>query len=60
MIKTFKDEQVKKETLNILKFLTESKDTEEMLAVYLKNAFLRQDVLDSLTELLIGGAKQAI
>ena len=41
MIKTFKDEQVKKETLNILKYLTESKDTEEMLAVYLKNAFLR-------------------
>lgn len=60
MIKTLQDKQVKEETIKILKYITDSKDTEEILAVYLKNAFLRQDVLDNLTELLIGGAKQAI
>lgn len=60
MIKTLQDKQVKEETIKILEYLTDSKDTEEILAVYLKNAFLRQDVLDNLTELLIGGAKQAI
>jgi hypothetical protein len=60
VIKTLQDKQVKEETIKILKYITDSKDTEEILAVYLKNAFLRQDVLDNLTELLIGGAKQAI
>jgi hypothetical protein len=60
VIKTLQDKQVKEETIKILKYITDSKDTEEILAVYLKNAFLRQDVLDNLTELLISGAKQAI
>ena len=60
MIKTLQDKQVKEETIKILKYINDSKYTEEILAVYLKNAFLRQDVLDNLTELLIGGAKQAI
>jgi hypothetical protein len=44
----------------VLRFLTNEKESEEILAEYMKNAFLRQDVLDSLTELLVLGAKKVI
>ena len=44
----------------MLRYLTNEKESEEILAEYMKNAFLRQDVLDSLTELLVLGAKKVI
>ena len=56
-MKTLQDEEVRQETLGILKHITDQKESEEMLATYMKEVFLRKDVLDNLTELLIGGSK---
>jgi hypothetical protein len=51
---------VRRETIGILKYITEQKESEDLFALYIKNVFLRQDVLDNLTELFIGGATRAI
>lgn len=59
-MKTLQDEEVRRETIGILKYITDQKESEEILATYMKEVFLRKDVLDNLTELLIGGSKQAL
>ena len=44
----------------MLKYITEQAESEEVLATYLKTVFLRKDVLDNLTQLLINGAVTAV
>ena len=44
----------------MLKYLTEQPETEEIMAMYMKTVFLRKDVMDNLTQLLIGGAVSAM
>ena len=48
-MRTLQDESVKQETVNVLKFLTEQPETEEIMAMYMKTVFLRKDVMDNLT-----------
>lgn len=43
----------------MLKYITEQKESEDVLAKYMTTVFLRKDVLDNLTQLLIGGAVSA-
>ncbi len=43
-----------------MKYITEKKESEEVLAEYIATVFARKDVLDNLTQLLIGGSVQAI
>ena len=60
IVRTLQDESVKQETVNVLKYLTEQPETEEIMAMYMKTVFLRKDVMDNLTQLLIGGAVSAM
>ena len=48
-MRTLQDESVKQETVNVLKYLTEQPETEEIMAIYMKTVFLRKDVMDNLT-----------
>jgi hypothetical protein len=43
-----------------LAYLTGSKESEEILAKFMSNVFLRSDVLDNLTSLLIKSTQQAL
>jgi uncharacterized membrane-anchored protein YjiN (DUF445 family) len=49
VIKTLDNEDVKKETVNVLEFITKEKQSEEILARYLNTVFKRKDILDNLT-----------
>jgi hypothetical protein len=60
VVKTLQDPRVRAETIQIVKYLTDQKETEEIVATYMKQAFLRKDVLDELTLMLVKGAKQTI
>ena len=60
IVRTLQDESVKQETVQVLKYLTEQPETEEIMAIYMKTVFLRKDVLNNLTQLLIGGAVNAM
>lgn len=53
---TLADERVKSETVQVLKFIVEQKESEDVLAKYMSTVFQRTDVQDSLTQLLIDGA----
>ena len=48
------------ETVSILKYLVNQKESEEILATYMKTVFLRKDVLDQLTDMLVIGATDAV
>ena len=48
------------ETVSILKYLVSQKESEEILATYMKTVFLRKDVLDQLTDMLVIGATDAV
>ena len=60
IVKTLADNRVQAETIEILKYITDQKESEEILAQYMKTVFLRQDVLDNLTQLLINGGVNAV
>lgn len=60
IVKTLADQRVMQETVNVLKFITEHPESEEILAEYMKTVFKRTDVLDNLTQLLISGAVNAV
>ena len=60
IVKTLADNRVQAETVQILKYITEQKESEDILAHYMKTVFMREDVLDNLTQLLINGAVQAV
>ena len=44
----------------MLKFITENKESEEVLAKYMKTVFLRKDIQENLTQLLVNGAVNAV
>lgn len=52
VINTLNDEDVKKETINVLEYITSQKQSEEILAKYLNTVFMRKDILHNLTQLL--------
>ena len=60
MIKTLADQEVREETVNVFKFLVGNKEAEEIVARLMNKVFLRQDVLDNLTELLVKSASSAL
>ena len=60
IVKTLADNRVQNETVQILKYITDQKESEDILAQYMKTVFMREDVLDNLTQLLINGAVQAV
>ena len=56
MVKTLEDESVKKQTVEILRYIVSQKDSEDILALYFKTVFLRDDLLHGLTALLTRSA----
>ena len=60
VVRTLQDESVKNETIKVLEYITQQKETEDIMAAYMKTVFLRKDVLDNLTQVLIGGAVNAL
>ena len=60
VVRTLQDESVKNETIKVLEYITQQKETEDIMATYMKTVFLRKDVLDNLTQVLIGGAVNAL
>ena len=53
IIKTLDDEGVKQSTIDLLGYIVSQKSAEDILANYLNTVFLRQDVMDHLTKLLV-------
>lgn len=53
MLKTLDDEDVKEETIRVLAYIASQKSSEEIMAKFLNTVFLRKDVMDHLTKLLI-------
>lgn len=51
---------MREETIQVLSYITGNKESEEILAKFMSNVFLRSDVLDNLTSLLIKGTQQAL
>jgi len=60
VVKTLEDESVKKQTVEILRYIVSQKDSEDILALYFKTVFLRDDLLHGLTALLTRSAIQTI
>lgn len=60
IVKTLADDRVLQETVSVLKYITEQKESEDVLAKYMSTVFQRNDVLDNLTHLLINGAVKAV
>ena len=56
VVKTLEDESVKKQTVEILRYIVSQKDSEDILALYFKTVFLRDDLLHGLTALLTRSA----
>jgi hypothetical protein len=56
VIKTLEDESVKKQTVEILRYIVSQKESEDILAMYFKTVFLRDDLLHGLTALLTRSA----
>ena len=53
MLKTLDDKDVKEETIKVLQYIVSQKSAEEIMAKFLNTVFLRKDVMDHLTKLLI-------
>ena len=56
VVKTLDDESIKKQTVEILRYIVSQKDSEDILALYFKTVFLRDDLLHGLTALLTRSA----
>jgi len=56
VIKTLEDEAVKRETVEIFRYIVSQKEAEDLLSHYFKTVFLRDDLLDGLTKLLTRSA----
>jgi hypothetical protein len=52
VVATLNDTEVRDETVKVLQYILNQKDSEEMLALYLNTVFLRPDILEGLTVLL--------
>ena len=57
---TLQQEEVKKETVELLRYITNKKESEDILALYFKNVFLRDDMLLELSSLLAKSAIDAL
>lgn len=52
----FQDQRVKRESVNILKYLVESQESKELMADYFKDIFTREDMKTAISELLTKAA----
>lgn len=56
VIKALQSEDVKKETVEILRYITQQKQSEDILALYFETVFQRKDMTKSVTDLLTTAA----
>ena len=49
VMKTLKDEKILNETIEILKYIIQRKESEDILALYFKTVFMRPDMLKDVT-----------
>jgi len=57
---TLQKEEVKRETVELLRYITSKKESEDILALYFKNVFLRDDMLREVSSLLAKSAIDAL
>jgi hypothetical protein len=57
---TLQQEEVKRETVELLRYIVAKSESEEILAIYFKTVFLRDDMLRSLSALLARSAAHAL
>lgn len=57
---TLEQEDVKAETVDLLKYIVEQKQSEDILALYFKTVFLRDDMGQSVADLLGKSACEAL
>ena len=60
IIKTLEDPEVRNEAVEVFNFLSNNKVSEDIVAKLMKNVFLRQDILDNLTSLLVKSCANAL
>ena len=60
VMKTLETEEVRYETVQLLRYIVGKKESEEILADYFKNIFLRDDMLGSVTKLLTKAAVETL
>ena len=59
-MKTLETEEVRYETVKLLRYIVGKKESEEILADYFKNIFLRDDMLSGVTKLLTKAAVETL
>ncbi|CDW72029.1 UNKNOWN [Stylonychia lemnae] len=57
---TLQQEKVKKETVELLRYIVKQSESEEILAIYFKTVFLRDDMLQGVSKLLAKSAVDAL
>jgi hypothetical protein len=60
VIKTLQHEDVRKETVELLRYIVANKESEDILALYFKTIFLREDMLKGVTNLLTKAAIETL
>lgn len=59
-MKTLQQEEVRKETIELLRYIVGKGESEDILASYFKTVFLREDMLKGVTGLLIRAAVETM
>lgn len=60
VLKTLQEEEVRKETVEILRYIVGKAESEDILALFLKTVFLRDDMAKGVTKLLTKASIEAL
>ena len=60
VMSTLQSEQVRKETVELLRYIASRSEAEDILALYFKTIFLREDMLKGVTQLLTKAAIETL
>ncbi len=60
MLKTLQEEEVRKETVEILRYIVGKTESEDILALFMKTVFLREDMAKGVTGLLTRASIEAL
>jgi hypothetical protein len=60
VVETLSEDEFKAESIEVLKWLTKQKESDEIMAVFLKKVILRKDVLDNVSIMMTNSVINAL
>lgn len=60
MVQILQDDNVRKETIELLRYIVSQKESEDILAMYFRTVFQREDLVQSVTKLLTASAVETL